>query len=131
MNSTSAFVTRGVLLSSGLLATGIAATILAAPDFFYASYGIDVRSNVSLANELKAPAGMLLIAGLLMLVGVVKRAYAATSLAVGAVIYLSYGFSRLSSIAVDGLPHSALVSAAVLELALGAVCLLGWVRLRA
>ena len=130
MNSASIYVTRGLLLASGLLATGIAATILAAPDPFYAGYGIDISSNVSLANELKAPAGTLLVAGLLMLVGVVKPKYAVTSLAVASVIYLSYGLSRLLSIAVDGFPHSALVSAAMLELALGAVCLLGLVRLR-
>ena len=130
MNSTSKYLTRGLLLVSGLLATGIAATILAAPDPFYAGYGIDVSSNVSLANELKAPAGTLLVAGLLMLGGVVKPEYASTSIAIGSVIYLSYGLSRLLSIAVDGFPHSALVSAAVLELALGAVCLFGLVRLR-
>jgi hypothetical protein len=129
MNSTSLYVTRGLLLASGLLATGIAATILAAPEPFYAGYGIDVSSNVSLANELKAPAGTLLVAGLLMLVGVVKPEYAVTSLATGSVIYLSYGLSRLLSIAVDGFPHSALVSAAMLELTLGAVCLLGLVRI--
>ena len=130
MNSASLFVTRGLLLASGLLATGIAATILAAPHPFYAGYGIDISSNVSLANELKAPAGTLLAAGLLMLVGVVKREYAETSLAVASVIYLSYGLSRLLSIAIDGVPHSALVNAAVLELALGAVCIFGFVRLR-
>ena len=130
MNSTSLYVTRGLLLAAGLLATGIAATILAAPDPFYAGYGIDISSNVSLANELKAPAGALFAAGLLMLVGVVKLEYAVTSLAVASVIYLSYGLSRLLSITVDGIPHSALVSAAMLELALGAVCLLGFVRLR-
>ena len=130
MNSTSIYVTRALLLASGLLATGIAATILAAPDPLYAGYGIDISSNASLANELKAPAGTLLAAGLLMLVGVVKSKYAVTSLAVASVIYLSYGLSRLLSIAVDGFPHSALVSAAMLELALGTVCLLGFVRLR-
>jgi hypothetical protein len=130
MNSTSIYVTRGLLLASGLLATGIAATILAAPDSFYAGYGIDISSNVSLANELKAPAGALLVAGLLILVGVVRPEHEVTSLAVASVIYLSYGLSRLLSIAVDGFPHSALVNAAMLELALGAVCLLGFVRLR-
>ena len=130
MNSVSMYVNRGLLLASGLLASGIAATILVAPDVFYAGYAIDIGSNVSLANELKAPAGMLLVAGLLMLVGVVKPGYAAMSLAIGSAIYLSYGVSRLFSIAVDGFPHSALVSAAMLELALGAACLLSLVRLR-
>ena len=130
MNPTSLYVTRGLLLAAGLLATGIAATILAAPDPFYAGYGIDISSDASLANELKAPAGALFVAGLLMLVGVVKLEYAVTSLAVASVIYLSYGLSRLSSIAVDGFPHKALVNAAMLELALGAVCFLGFMRLR-
>jgi hypothetical protein len=130
MNSISMYVNRGLLLASGLLATGIAATILAAPDLFYAGYAIDIGSDVSLANELKAPAGMLLVAGLLMLVGVVRPGYAGTSLAIGSVIYLSYGLSRLLSIAVDGIPHSSLVSAAMLELGLGAACLLSLARLR-
>ena len=130
MNSTGLYVTRGLLLASGLLATGIATTILVAPDPFYAGYGIDVSADVSLANELKAPAGTLLVAGLLMLVGVVKPGYAVTSLAIGSVIYLSYGLSRLLSIAIDGFPHGALVSAAVIELVLGAVCLLGLIHLR-
>ena len=130
MSSTSIFATRGLLLASGLLATGIAATILVAPDPFYAGYGIDISTNASLANELKAPAGTLLIAGLLMLVGVVRFEFAATSLAVASVIYLSYGLSRLLSFGIDGVPHSALVSAAILELVLGAVCLLDFVRVR-
>lgn len=129
MNSTGIYVTRGLLLASGLLAAGIAATILVAPGAFYAGYGIDTGSNLNLANELKAPAGTLLIAGLLMLMGAVKPSYTGTSLAIGAVMYLSYGLSRLLSIVVDGVPHNALVSAAVLELALGAACLLGLVHL--
>ena len=130
MSPTSLFITRGLLLVSGLLAMGIAATILAAPGPFYAGYGIDVSSDVSLANELKAPAGTLLVAGLLMLVGVAKPRYAVTSLAIGSVIYLSYGLSRVLSMAVDGFPHNALVSAAMLELMLGAICLLGLARFR-
>jgi hypothetical protein len=72
VNVFSAYLIRVLLLASGLLAAGIAATILFAPDAFYTGYGIDVGSNVNLANELKAPAGLLLIAGLLMLIGVFR-----------------------------------------------------------
>ena len=60
----SSFGTRGLLLASGLIAAGIAAMILFAPGAFYGNYGINIDSNVSLVNELKAPAGALLIAGL-------------------------------------------------------------------
>ncbi len=45
---------RLVLVFSGLLAIGIASTILASPSTFYAAYGIELASNVSLINELKA-----------------------------------------------------------------------------
>jgi len=130
MNVFSSYVTKGLLLASGLLATGIAATILFAPDAFYASYGIDIGSNVGLTNELKAPAGVLLTAGLLMLTGAIRAELAVLSLATATVIYLSYGLSRLLSMAIDGVPNSALVTAAVLEIAIGVFCFLGLMHLR-
>ena len=68
----SSFTTRVVLFFSGLIAVAIAVTILFAPDAFYAGYGIEVGGNATLANELKAPAGALLITGLLMFMGVFR-----------------------------------------------------------
>lgn len=124
------YLVKGLLLTSGLFAAGIAATILFAPDAFYAGYGIDTGSDVSLANELKAPAGMLLIAGLLMLAGVVRTELTGASLGTASLIYLSYGLSRLLSMVIDGIPHSGLVSAAMLEIAIGLVCLLVFMRHR-
>ena len=97
-------LTKGLLLISGLLAAGIAATILFAPDAFYAGYGIDTSANVNLANELKAPAGMLLIAGFLMLAGLVRAKLTVVSLGIASLIYLPYGLSRLLSMLVDGIP---------------------------
>jgi len=118
-------VTRKLLLSfSGLIATGIAVTILFAPDAFYSVYGIEVTGNTNLTNELKAPAGMLLVAGLMMLAGVFRSHLTKTSLVIAAAVYLSYGLSRFASIAVDGMPHSGLVEAAIVEIAIGAACLL-------
>ena len=130
MTRFSSYATKGLLLTSGLLAAGIAATILFAPDAFYASYGIEVSSNVSLANELKASAGMLFIAGLLMLAGVIRTELTVASLGTATVTFLSYGLSRLLSMAIDGVPHSGLVSAAVLEIAIGVICLMAFMRFR-
>ncbi len=112
------------LLLSGLVACGIAVTILFAPDSFYTAYGIELAGNTSLVNELKAPAGVLFIAGLLMLAGVVRARLTAVSLKVAAAIYLAYGTSRFLSFAIDGVPHSALVGAAAFEIAIGGICLL-------
>ena len=130
MTRLSAYLTKGLLLASGLIAAGIAATILFAPDAFYASYGIETGSDVSLSNELKAPAGTLLLAGLLMLAGVVRTEFTLASLGTASLIYLSYGLSRLLGMAIDGIPHSGLVSAAMLEIAIGVISLLVFARCR-
>lgn len=122
--------TRGLLLLSGLVAVAIAATILVAPQAFYASYDIELGGNVDLVNELKAPAGALLVAGFLMLVGVVRTDFAPISFGTAAAVYLSYGGSRLVSMLVDGMPNESLVSAALVEVLIGAVCLFGLTRLQ-
>ena len=129
-NVVTAILIRGLLFASGLLAAGIAATILLAPETFYIGYGIDVRSNINLANELKAPSGLLLIAGLLMLIGVFRSAFVVPSLAIATTIYLSYGASRLLSLMIDGVPGNALLGAAVVEIAVGLACFLGLAVLR-
>lgn len=130
VNVLSSYVVRVLLLASGLLAAGIAATILFAPDAFYTGYGINVGSNANLANELKAPAGLLLIAGLLMLIGVFRTGFVVPSLAIAMVIYLSYGASRLLSMTIDGVPGNALVAAAILEITGGVACFFGLTVLR-
>jgi hypothetical protein len=116
-------VARLVLLIAGFSAVGIAAAILLAPEAFYASYGIALAGDINLANELKAPMGLLVAAGLLMLAGAFRADLTVAALAIATAVYLSYGLSRVSSIAIDGLPHGALVGAAAFELLVGAACL--------
>ena len=123
-------VERLILVASGMIAVAIAVTILFAPDAFYAGYGIRVGGNATLANELKAPAGALFAAGLLMFAGAFRSEYTAISLTIAVVVYLSYGLSRVTSIVIDGIPHSGMVDAAVIELLIGAVCLLTLTRIR-
>ncbi|MBT8080004.1 MAG: DUF4345 domain-containing protein [Gammaproteobacteria bacterium] len=122
--------TRALLLASGLIAAGIATMILFAPNAFYGSYGIDIGADINLANELKAPAGPLLLAGLLMMAGVFRSEFTTPSLATAAAVYLSYGLSRILSMAMDGVPHSGLVSAASIEVAIGAICFVDLLRHR-
>ncbi len=126
----SAVVTRLVLGASAIIAVAISATILFAPELFYAGYGIEVGGNATLVNELKAPAGMLLIAGLFMFAGVFRSELAVLSLATATLVYLSYGLSRMLSIALDGLPHGGIVGATAIEIVVGAVCLATLLRVR-
>ena len=119
-----------VLLASGLTAIGIGSAILVVPADFHATYGIELASDASLASEIRAPGGALLATGLLMLAGVFVAKFAFASTAIAAAVYLSYGLSRLVSMAIDGLPDGGLVAAAAFELAVGAINLLALQRYR-
>ena len=113
------------LALSGLIAAGIAVAIWTVPTAFYGSYGIDLGGDVNLINELKAPAGILFVAGLAILAGAFRARYASMSMKVAAVLYLSFGASRVASFVVDGMPGESIVSAALLEILIGAIALIG------
>ena len=114
---------KALLFVAGALLILVSIFILASPADFYASNNIELGANVSLLNELKAPAGFLLAAGLFMIGAVFVRRQADTALWLAAMIYLSYTGSRLLSMAFDGVPAAGLVQAAALEGTLGVACL--------
>ena len=117
-------ITRGaVLLVAGSLLILIAAFITTSPVAFYASNEIELGANVSLLNELKAPAGFLLVAGGFMILAVFVRSLVTTAMLLGAMIYLSYALSRFASMWFDGMPAPGLVQAASLEGVIGLACL--------
>jgi hypothetical protein len=112
-----------LLLVSGALLILVGTFILASPVDFYASNNIELGANVSLLNELKAPAGFLLAAGVFMIGAIFVRGQADTALCLAALIYLSYAASRSTSMAFDGLPAAGLVQATALEAIIGLACL--------
>ncbi|MBX2885446.1 MAG: DUF4345 domain-containing protein [Granulosicoccus sp.] len=112
-----------VLILSGTILILIGATIIMSPTNFYSSYGIDIGSNISLLSELKAPAGLLLAAGLFMILSTFTRSRVDTALKLAALIYLSYAVSRIASMLFDGVPASGLVMATAFEVFIGLACL--------
>ncbi len=112
-----------LLLVAGILLILVSGFILASPAEFYAANRIELGANVNLINELKAPAGLLLAAGLFMIGAIFVRSQADTALWLASLIYLSYAGSRFLSMAFDGLPAAGLVQAAALEGAVGLACL--------
>ncbi len=116
----SQFVTLAV---SGLIATMIGALILIDPVAFHVSAGIDVGSQTALTNELKAAGSTVLMTGILALTAIALVRLRATALIVSALVYGSYGLGRVWSFLADGIPNTALVSIAVLELVIAAACI--------
>ena len=112
-----------LLLVAGALLILIGTLILASPADFYASNDIELGADVNLVNELKAPAGLLLAAGLFMIGAIFVRSQADTALWLAALIYLSYAGARVASIAFDGVPAAGLVQAAAIEAIVGIACL--------
>ncbi len=123
-------VLKTILIISGLIATGIGATILFAPVAFYATYGIELDGNFSLLNEMRAPGGALLASGILIMSGAFVDKLAFTAVVVSTLLYLSYGLSRVMSIAIDGMPAEGLVQAAALEIITGLACVFALVKYR-
>lgn len=123
MNTKLAKTRIALLLVAGALLILIGSLILASPADFYASNDIELGANPSLVNELKAPAGLLLAAGLFMLGAIFVRSQADTALWLAALIYLSYAGARVASMAFDGVPAAGLVQAAAIEGIVGSACL--------
>jgi hypothetical protein len=122
--------TRTVLFIAGLAGIGIGTALLIAPVAFQASSGVDIGGSTSLLNENRGIGGVLLLAGIGVLVGAFTPRLALASAALGAVFYLGYGLARLLSVVLDGLPSSTLVAAMVAELILGSLLLGIALRLR-
>ena len=114
---------KALLFVAGALLILVGTFILASPDDFYASNNIELDANVSLLNELKAPAGLLVAAGMFMIGAIFMHSQADTALWLAALIYLSYAVSRFVSMAFDGVPTAGLVQAAALEGIVGLACL--------
>lgn len=115
---------RFILGASGLLAFGIGLAIMTVPQAFYGAYGISLGSDASLLNELRAPGANLTALGAVILAGAVLRRLTRISAALGATVFLAYAFGRMVSMAVDGSPHDGLVTALMIELAIGGACVI-------
>jgi hypothetical protein len=123
----SALLLKTFLAVAGVIAVGL---ILLAPVAFYAGYGLDLVGQVTLLNELRSHGFSLIGIGLLIAAGALVQRLTTTSLLVAAFFYLTYGFSRLLGIVLDGAPADGLVASMAVELAMGALSALIYISNR-
>ena len=116
------------LAIAGLSASGIGVVIVTVPRSFYAMYGIDLGTDPSLVNELRAPGANLLALGVIILGGIFNARLAPLSAVLAVTVFLAYAFGRIVSMAIDGMPSSGLVEAVVIEIGIGGLCLAAFWR---
>ncbi len=107
------------LLLAGLLLLGIGVGILVMPQAFFASNGITLAEDPSLLSEVRAPGGMLTACALVLLFAAFRPAredVRLLALRLTVLVYGSFGLARLLGMALDGIPASGVVAAAVIEL---------------
>lgn len=110
---------RSTLILAGVILLLVGVPILLGPLAYQASMGVVLPNDPTLLSDLRAMGGSLLGFGLLLVVSA-RGPHARHAALAGAVLFLSYGSSRLLSMALDGLPTSTLVGSAAIELLIGA-----------
>lgn len=106
---------------AGVLASIIGASILVVPRAFFAGNGVILSADPSLMSEIRAPGGLLLIAGVYLLHQALVSRHLRSALLVGAGVFGAYGIARLLSIFLDGVPSTSLIAATSVELVVSAI----------
>ncbi len=114
------FIRSALAVSGGLLGL-IGSGLMFMPHTFLSMSDVIVGSDPSLMSELSAPSGVLLIAGGFMILGAINRRFSYLALSVGAIVYGSYGFGRLVSMGIYGLPNQSLLTATMIEFGVAAL----------
>ena len=90
-------------------------------DAFFASNAVNLGTDPNLLSEVRAPGGLLLDSGIVMICGAIMKSLLRAALLTGVVVFSMYGVSRLVSILLDGMPSSSLIGALMIELIVGGI----------
>lgn len=115
-----------VLFVAGLTACAIGTIIAVNPQAFYLSYGIDLRGNVDLLSELRAPGTNLAALGGLMLAGLFKPWLRPTAAIAGMLVFTAFSAGRVFGIILDGMPSAAIQLALGIEMTLAIACFIAF-----
>ncbi|MFK7856439.1 MAG: DUF4345 domain-containing protein [Granulosicoccus sp.] len=119
-----------VLGISGFTAFAIGCFILLSPLAFYSGYGISLEQDASLLSELRAPGAGLAAFGVIMLLGLFRKAIAPVSIVVALTVYLAFPIGRIVGMVMDGIPSGSVLGALLVEIVVACLLLAAFGRNR-
>ena len=121
-------VFKGILIVLALTLVVFGGWRLVDPVGFYTFSGLALPDDAGLSSEVRGAGGILLVSGIVVGLGAVRRAWSRTAVVLAAVVFLSLGLGRLLGIALDGSPGAGVIQGMAIELVLGGLALFAFFR---
>ena len=116
-------IVTGFLILAGLIGLFVGGGLLFFPAQLQADNGI-ILSSASHFSEARAPGAAIFSAAIFAFISVFRTNWRHTALIIMALFFLAYGFGRLFSLILDGMPASGLFYAMIGELVMGVLALI-------
>lgn len=121
--------TSGFIAIAALILTYVGASILFTPVGFYAANGTMLEHQPNILSEVRASGGLLLGSGIAIFLSLFIPTLRRQALGLSSLVYLTYGFARVFSMLLDGMPSMSLTLSAGVEILIGALSALVWTRI--
>ena len=117
------------LILAGIIGLYVGIGLVFYPAQLQADNGI-ILSSASHFSEARAPGASIFLAAIFALISVFRANWRRTALIIMAIFFLSYGFGRLLSLVLDGMPSSGLFYAMIGELVMGILAIIVLTRMK-
>lgn len=121
---------KGILIVLALTLVVFGGWRLVDPIGFYTFSGLKLPDDPGLLSGVRGTGGILVVSGIVVGLGAFRHAWSRTSVVLAAVVFLSFGLSRLLGIALDGYPGAEVIQGIVIELGLGGLALFAFFKYR-
>jgi hypothetical protein len=119
---------KAVLLLSGTMMIGFGVASLVAPQFLYGVQHVELGYDVNVVNFARAQGSTFLVCGFAIIAGIFVERMTFSSTVIASVVFAAYGSGRIISVAADGMPPPKLLGSIAVELFVGTLALLHFVR---
>ena len=119
---------KGILIVLALALVVFGGWRLVDPIGFYTFSGLELPDVAGVLSEVRGAGGIMLISGIVVSLGAVRRAWSPTAVVLAAVVFVSLGLGRLLGIVLDGSPGAEVIQGMAIELVLGGLALFAFFK---